>query len=1108
MYFSIRKNANVKTSFAIVFTIFAAALLLFCPGEKLFAQSNVGTIVGTATAPDGAAIQGASVTVTNESTTAVRSAATDQQGNYAVPDLNPGAYTVVVSSPGFATLHDSGVVLASQQTIRIDAPLKIGNVSSQVVVTVGQPVLDSQMASISTTLTPTDITKSSTNLIGTVDTTGDSGLEYFQDTLPASNGPDFNWSTYGSRQNENYLNVDGVSSTSVIFGQAAAGPGLPSVDIVQELKYDVVNNKAEFASVMTGTAITKSGSNRFHGDLFDHNSNDGIAAQNYFSTRKGSYNLNNFGASLSGPIWKNKLFFFGAFEGVLESLPTTINANVPTNDMRAGNFSALLPGIVIKNPYTGQPFQNNTIPPNLLATAPSQTAQKWQTMFYPTPNFGPPNSFVGNYRATLPGTVYNNRYDLRIDANTSAKNTLFVRFSYDRASPETPGPLPYAGVNVQRRWTYSGVVSDTWIVTPNLFNIVKVGAFHEENEAEAKGPFFGQSILDALGIQGFPVSPPTAPGTPTVPITGFTTPTIGTAPQDTTDEVNHIIDQVTYQRGNHTIKTGFEFRPQEGTSRYYANFGVFTFNGSQSGFSYADFMLGLPQATSYTYVRPTEYARLFFLGAFAQDDWRITPNLVLSYGIRYDYDKPAVDKYDTVSSFDPATGAIVVPSLAVAQKYMNPEFPPQIPIISSEQASFPRRSLRNGFFYGISPRIGFAYSINPNTVIKGGYGVFSDPVGGQTFSLLYQAPYGGTIGYTNSYSNGLGTPCSPAAPCNPSITFNRPVNSAGKLGAVVLNSLDVNLRNPILQQTSLTLERNIGFSTSLRFSYVGTFDSDLTYGRNINQVPVSTTPFAQANTPYPLYQTINEYANGGRQNYNSFTVEANHNMRNGLLFEAALTYAKNLTDDPGERTHETGIVAEDTYNLRRQWGNDQFTPRLDFVSKAIWMVPVGPGGWVLRENSLWSKILGGWQLSLGYLQQTGQYLTPTFSGADPSNTNQFSGTADRTGHPAPIGKRTINNWYNPKAYAIPKNGTFGNAGFGSIESPGYWVLNSAVYKTFPTPKSTSIEVAASFTNVLNHPNFGTPDVNVTDAGAGKITTTSTSDFAGPRAGLLSARFNF
>ena len=1108
MYFSGQKNANVKASFTIVFTILAAVLLLVSPGERLFAQSNVGTIVGTATAPDGAAITGASVTVTNESTTATRIANTDQQGNYAVPDLNPGSYTVVISSPGFATLRDTGVVLASQQTIRVDAPLKIGNVSTQVEVTVGQPVLDSQMASISTTLTPTDITKSSTNLIGTVDATGDSGLEYFQDTLPAFNGPDFNWSTYGSRQNENYLNVDGISSTSVIYGQAAAGPGLPSVDIVQELRYDVVNNKAEFANVMTGTVVTKSGTNQFHGDLFDHNSNDGIAAQNYFSTSKGTYNLNNFGGSLSGPIWRNKLFFFAAYEGLLESLPRAINANVPTNDMRSGIFSALLPKTVVKNPYTGQPFQNNTIPPNLLATAQSQAAQKWQTMFYPAPNFGPPTSTVGNYRITLPGTVYNNRYDLRIDANTSPKNTLFVRFSYDRASPETPGPLPAAGTNVQIRWTYSGVISDTWIVTPNLFNVAKFGVFHEENEAEVKGPYFGQPILDALGIQGFPVSPPTAPGAPNVPINGFQTPTIATAPQDPTDQVNHIIDQVTYQRGNHTIKTGFEFRPQEGTNRYYANFGVFTFNGNESGFSYADFLLGLPQATSYTYVRPTEYARLFFLGAFAQDDWRITPNLVLSYGLRYDYDKPAVDKYDTVSSFNPATGSIVVPSLAVAQKYMNPEFPSQIPIVSSQQAGFPRRSLRNGFFYGISPRIGFAYSINPNTVIKGGYGVFSDPVGGQTFSLLYQAPYGGTIGYTNSLSNGTGTPCSVAAPCNPSITFTQPVNSAGKLGAIVLNSLDVNLRNPILQQASLTLERNIGFNTSLRFSYVGTFDSDLEYGRNINQVPVSTKPFSQANTPYPLYQTINQYANGGRQDYNSLTGEVNHNLRHGLLFEAALTWAKNLTDDHGAQTHESGVIAEDTYNLHRQWGNDQYTPRWDFVSKLIWALPVGPGGWVLKANNLASKILGGWQLSVAYLQQTGQYLTPIFSGADPSNTNQFSGTASRIGDPTPIGKRTINNWFNPKAYAIPKNGTFGNAGFGSIKGPGYWVLNSAVYKTFIMPKTTSLEVSASFTNVLNHPNFGNPDVNVTDTGAGKITATSASDFTGPRSGLLSARFSF
>lgn len=1095
-----------------------ATVLVFCTGG-LDCQITVGTIVGTATAPDGAAVQGASVTVINEGTNAKRTTVTDQQGSYAVPDLNPGSYTIVVSAPGFATLRNTDVVLSSQQTARVDAPLKVGGVSTQVVVTVGQQVLNTQMASISTTLTPTEIKKSSTNLLGTFDPTGDSGTLQFQYTLPASSGPDGSYSIYGTRSTEDYYNTDGISANSVLFGNNV-GPVAPSFDMIQEVRVDTVNSNAEFGQPLTFTIITKSGTNQFHGDVFDHNSNDALSAQNYFSTSKGSFNLNNFGAGLSGPIWKNKLLFFAAFEGLIENQPIAVVSSFPTLAMRTGDFSQLLTGphpIAIKNPYTNQPFSTpNVIPANLQNSG----SIIWQNMFYPAPNFGPPTSIVGNFRATYPQTYYNNRYDLRLDANTSSSNTVFVRFSYDRAAPEALDsgfPPSIVGYRIQTRKVYSGVLSDTWLITPNLINVGKIGAMHSANPENIHGPLQGQPILDKVGIQGFPPAPTDAGGVPAVSLSNFTSPSIF-VPLAPIELTVHFIDQLTYQHNNHTFKTGFEYRPQQGNSVFFPNFGSFTFNGSQSGFDYADFLLGLPQATSYTYTRPTQYTRLYFLSAFLQDDWRITPNLVLSYGIRYDYDKPGVDKYDTVSSFDPATGAIIVPSLAIAQKYMNPEFPPQIPIESADQAGYPRRSLRNGFPYALYPRIGFAYTIGKNTVIRGGYGVFNDRLGGQLFGGLYQAPYGGTVRYPQSLSNGTNpsVPCSLAAPCTPSITFTHPVSTSGKLGSVVLTSFDLNLRNPYVQQANLTVERNIGFYTSLRVSYIGTFASDLLYRHNINQVHASTIPFNQANTPYPLYQTLYRVSNGGLANYNSFTAEVNHHMRKSLLFEAALTWAKYLTDDVRVGGGEQGPVIEDAYNLHRQWGNDQWNPRVQFVSNLIWTLPVGPGGWILREDNLWSKILGGWELSTGYFQHTGQYLRPTFSGADPSNTNQFSGTADRIGDPAPIGKRTINNWFNPKAYAIPKNGTFGNAGFGTLEGPGSAALNAAIYKTFAMPKKTALEFSASFTNVLNHPNFSPPDVNITDAAAGKITSTTQqfgsgtgdSPWVQARAGLLSVRYSF
>lgn len=611
------------------------------------------------------------------------------------------------------------------------------------------------------------------------------------------------------------------------------------------------------------------------------------------------------------------------------------------------------------------------------------------------------------------------------------------------------------------------------------------------------GVLRGQPILDELGIMGFPVAPSSAPGIPSLSISDFTSPY--QLPQnDYIDQTIQAIDQLTYQHGNHTIKGGFEYRPQQGTGYFNPSFGTFNFNGNQTGFAYADFLLGLPQTTGYTYTRPPQYGRQYFLNGFLQDDWKITPNLMLSYGIRYDYNSAPVDKENIISSFNPATGAIVVPSLTAAQEFITPGFPSQIPIQSAHDAGFPTRSLRNAFKYAIYPRLGFAYSIGKNTVLRGGYGIYNNDLTIDTLDYLYQAPYGGTVGYTNSITNGV-----------PAITFTQPTNaSTGSLGAFSMFTYPTDLRNPYVQQWNLTVEQNIGFYTSLRLSYIGSKANALLYGKDINQVHASTTPFSQANTPYPLFQHVYEESNGAIQKYNAFTAEVDHHMRKNLLFEGALTWAKNLNVSTGSSSDDNlGVIIEDAYNLPRQLGNDQYTPRLQFVSNLIWTLPVGPGQMLLSEDNLWTKLLGGWQLSGAFLANTGQYLTPTFSGPDASNTNHFSGTADRVGKPSPIGGRSINNWFNPKAYAIPQNGKFGNAGFGSLEGPGSQVLNLALFKSFPLPRQSTIQVEGSFTNVLNHPNFGNPNTTVTDTSAGKITTVQGRIF-GPRSGLLSVRYTF
>ncbi len=1099
------KNCHLLHRSAWKTFLLVVLAVLWVSSPSLFAQVTVGNIVGTVTAPDGGVLANAHVTVTNSGTNVTRLLKSDAKGNYEAADLDPGTYTVKVDAAGFSPFVATDVAVVSQQTARVDVQLHVGEVNATVTVTGGAPVIQTDMPSIASTVTSQTLANSSSNLLSTSDATGDSGLLFYTSLLPGGSqaGGSFDWSMYGSRGGEAYYNVDGVSSNSVLYGNMV-GPSLPPFGMIQEVEYSAVDNKAEMGQLLNISVITKSGTNTFHGDLFDNYANSAFDARNYFANSLGRLIQNDFGADVGGPILKNKWFFFASGEFLRQTQPISINPSVPTLAMRGGDFSALLQGanpIAIDNPYTGTPFANNMIPSSMLNSA----ALKWQDMFYPAPNFGTADNYVANFRGTYPQHVYTNRYYLRSDYNFSESNSMFARVGYIRSSPEVLDsglPPSLTGYRVQKRHTWQGVISDTWIVSPSMINVAKVGFTHTANDFG--GALRGQSIVDDLGITGFQVAPADATGIPSVYTSDFTSP-YQLPESEPTEQTVQFVDQLTYQHGSHTFKAGAEYRPMQAEQYFNPSFGSFSFDGAFSNFGYADFLLGLPQTTGYTFPRTPQYSRLWYLNAFVQDDWKVKPNLTLFYGARYDYNSPAVDKYNVIASFNPANGAIVVPTESIAQNNINPVFPSQIPIETAKDAGFPERSMRDSFKLAIYPRLGFAYRPfkNDSTVIRGGYGIYNDELSAALFSYLYGGPFGVSVGYTNGIVDG-----------QPLIDFQHPINSsAGGIGAgaVSIQTFDKGLRNPYVQQFNATLEQNIGAHTGLRLSYIGTRAVKLVYARNINQVHASTTPFSQSATPYPLFYSAYLFGNGGYENYNALSAEVTRSFRNGLSYEAGFTWAKNLTDDDDTLGNgiDGGVTAEDTYNLARQKGNAKYDPRVSFVSNLIWELPIGRGKWLLNNDGIASRIIGGWKVSGAYLAQSGDFLTPSFSGPDPSNTNQFSGAAQRVSHSTlSVGTRSITNWFNSAAFAVPQNGTFGGGAFGTIEGPHMNTVNLALFKTFSLFRESQFELRGSFTNVLNHTNFGDPDATITDTSVGQITSTTTNTFGGPRAGLISGKFVF
>ena len=637
-------------------------------------------------------------------------------------------------------------------------------------------------------------------------------------------------------------------------------------------------------------------------------------------------------------------------------------------------------------------------------------------------------------------------------------------------------------------------MSDTWTISPRLINEFKLGFARGYNPRE--GELSGQALIDAMGIQGLPKQADDVHNIPSVTISNFVN-IFQVAKEQPAENTFQGVDQITFIRGGHTFKAGGEYRPQQSNNYVYPSFGSYTFTNRFSGYSYSDFLLGLPQSTSRVYPRPSNASRLWFLSGFVQDDWKASSRLTLSLGLRYEYDAPPVDKFDTVSNFDPRTGSIVVPNETVRKSNVNPLFPASIPIVTAAQAGFPERSLRQGDKNNFQPRFGFAYRpfAGNKTVLRGGYGIYNDDLTADLFGQLYGGPFRVTESFTNSVTAGV-----------PLLTFRQPFLGVGATGSVTMTGLVADLHNPFIEQWNLTVERDTG----LRISYIGTRGTSLIYGRNVNQPPASGIAFNQNRRPYPLFQNITIRENGGTQIYHALSTQLSRRFSKGLSFEAAWTWAKTLTDTDEVGITEGGPTLEDAYNRRRERADAQYSPRHRLVTMLIWEIPAGMGRRWMNHGGAADWVFGGWQISATYNAQTGEFMTPAFSGSDPSNTQTIGGIPDRIGNGnLPAGERTPDRWFDASAFAAPPNGRFGNSGKNILESPGRQALNLGVFKSFHPTEKTSLRVQATFTNATNHPNFGYPNLGISaPASVGTIRSIQGRDSGGPRSGLLAVFFSF
>ncbi|MGH9325491.1 MAG: carboxypeptidase regulatory-like domain-containing protein [Terriglobia bacterium] len=1056
-------------------------------GSYGVAQTTFGSITGTVTDPSGAVVPNAKVTVTNQGTGVARHVTTGATGAFNVANLDVGTYQVAVTASGFQTFQQGNLILSANQVLNVPVQLALGATAQVARVVARTPVINTQNAMLSNVTTNKDLEQLPLSVARHY---GDQGFYAF--TLLNTGVSAINTSSTpivsGARQNSGVLpTIDGIAVMAYPIGP---GPVQPSLDADQEVNVITADAPAEFATVGSFSVVTKSGTNQFHGGLYyDYNSSD-FNARNFFSSTVPSRVYNNFSADLGGPIIKDKLFFYGDYEGSREAAQNLLVTNVPLPAWRSGDFSDLLSqGVTISNPFTKQNFANNMIPSNLI----NPVSNAIQTSLFPQPNTGGPGAQANNYTGLFPGTTGFTRFDnidARVDFDPTTRDALFARISYRKLPLSYLNMLPTLANEYQERWGETAVASWTHTFSPTLVNEFRGGGTYQRNLYYPQT--VGSNLIKQWGIQGIPTQGVhNVPIVDITPVTSVNDDTACNSYNDNLDADWTWIDDLSWTAGRHFLKFGFSaIRDQLGGQFISSNvYGDYEFPGVFSGFGYSDFLLGLPQTTTISVPTPPTYLRGTTWGIYAQDQFHVNPRLTLNYGLRWELEGPYYHKNSEIYSFDPTNGDLVVPNNGVG--HINPFFPSNLPIITASQAGYPAATLVNFPKGNFEPRFAIAYRPfkNGKTVIRGGYGIYGNLIYGTLAENMTGGPFSGSVTYTNAITNGAAL-----------FSFPTPTLPSGTVASVAnVQGTNPHIKTPYTQQWNLTVERQLG-GIGLRISYVGSHSVDLVYERNLDQPPPSTTAFSVSQLAYPLYRSIAYADTGGSEDYNGLELSAKKTYGKDLTFNGGWTWSRDLTDTQdsgGGGGSFAGQTIQNQFDRAAEWANNQVTPTNRIYAYAVYQLPVGRGQRFLSNaNRYVDGVFGGWQTSWDAVIQSGEFFTPSFSGFDVSNTNTLGGRPDRIASGSlPSGQQSLNEWFNPAAFKIPgcpnsqpvcpnpaDVGSFGNSGLNVLQAHPLETLDFSLMKTFPLRENVHLEFQVNMVNALNHPNFAAPNSNISNVG--------------------------
>ena len=794
-------------------------------GASLFAQTTVSTIRGSVTDPSGAAVAGASIEITDLGTGVRRSVPSSATGEFEIADLARGTYRLSATSPGFKTFIADNVILESTQIRRIDVVFELGAVGSEVMVRADAAVITTDTAKIAGSFT--------NKRFDDAPWVGDGrNPQLVMTTLPLvqSSGGIYNIQLAGLPNSQVQTGIDGVPGDGSSL-QAS------NIHVMQEVQITTGNNSAEFSRAANISLATKSGTNGFHGRAAYWHQNSALSARGFFDARKAKNLFHTMEAELSGPVRKDKTFFFTSWTGQRWPSSTYYLRDVPTAQMRQGDFSQLLSlarPVTIKDPLSGIPFPNNVIPNARL----NATALKVQDNYLPAPNLGGSGALASNFGFLFPHPTDLFRWDSieeRIDHHFSDKNTITGHYLTSKPLYVLAGTYPaFTWTRIRNSRTLS--IQDTHVFSPAVVNTFRWGLYQpnviDGDEVSGTKPLNGNDVVKDLGIQGVNPKGLSAMGFPRIDITGYQSLRQQPGGLLQNDKSWDYADSLTWAKGRHVLRVGTEFRPQSQLSGSVPEqtYGYFTFNGSFTGYGAADFLLGMPYSSQRLDPLTNRTLLDSELGIYAQDTFKVNQRLSLDLGLRWDRFGAANYEDGLIYNWDPATGNVIVPSEAANS--ISPLYPTStIKIVNGNAHQNP--SWRN-----FAPRIGFAYRPFGDTfVLRGGYGVYTETLG-----RFARAQGGGPYQISETFFNAVQDGA-------PLFSFPNPFPAgAGSIPSQSVSGFPSDTENGRIHQFNLTVEKQLK-DVGFRLSYMGSRSRSLNYNIQINKPQPSLTPFTQSRVP-------------------------------------------------------------------------------------------------------------------------------------------------------------------------------------------------------------------------------------------------------------------